>query len=462
MMPGSASHAGNDPDVRPRLDRWLDNGALASAWAVVAAFGAYACMYGLRKPFTAGGYEELGMAAGVGTGFKTWLITAQVLGYTLSKIIGIKVIAEMPPARRAMTLLALVGVAEVALVFFALTPTPWNSAWLFLNGLSLGMVFGLVLGFLEGRQLTEALIAGLCASFILADGVVKSVGAYLLAAGVPELWMPAVAGGLFLLPLAGFVWMLQAIPPPTAEDIAARSERVPMTRRERHALFLRFAPGLTAIGLTYLLVTILRSIRADFAPELWRSLGLTGQPGIFARSEFWVAVGVIAANGLLVFVRNNRHAFFLSLGVSAGGLGLVAVALLGLEAGVCGPFAFMVLLGLGMYLPYVAVHTTVFERLLAMTRQQGNLGYLMYLADATGYLGYVALMIAKQVWPDIWPESGNLLAFFKLTGWLVAGVSLIALAFAAVWFHRHPNARSEAPASALAPTPLARTFRRPA
>ena len=33
------------------------------------------------------------------------------------------------------------------------------------------LVFGLVLGFLEGRRMTEAFVAGLCASFILADGI---------------------------------------------------------------------------------------------------------------------------------------------------------------------------------------------------------------------------------------------------------------------------------------------------
>ena len=58
----------------------------------------------------------------------------------------------------------------------------------------------------------------------------------------------------------------------------------------------------------------------------------------------------------------------------------------------------MVLVGLGLYLPYVAMHTTVFERLLSMTHQRGNLGFLMYVADAFGYLGYVAVMIAKNLW----------------------------------------------------------------
>ena len=57
---------------------------------------------------------------------------------------------------------------EVALLLFALVPAPYNFGCLFLNGLPLGMVFGLVLSFLEGRRLTEALAAGLCASFIVA------------------------------------------------------------------------------------------------------------------------------------------------------------------------------------------------------------------------------------------------------------------------------------------------------
>ena len=43
------------------------------------------------------------------------------------------------------------------------------------------------------------------------------------------------------------------------------------------------------------------------------------------------------------------------------------------------------------------MHTTIFERLIAMTRDRGNLGYLMYLADAFGYLGYVAVMLAHNV-----------------------------------------------------------------
>lgn len=206
-----------------------------SVWCVAAAFGTYFCMYAFRKPFTAATYEGAALA---GISYKVVLVTTQVLGYTLSKFLGIRIIAEMDPRRRAGMILLLVAAAEGALFLFGLTPRPFNFIWLFVNGLPLGMVFGLVLGFLEGRRQTEALTAGLCASFIMADGVVKSAGAHVLAAGVSEYWMPFVTGALFAPALGLCVWMLGRIPAPSRPDVAARSERTPMSREER-GFFLR-------------------------------------------------------------------------------------------------------------------------------------------------------------------------------------------------------------------------------
>jgi hypothetical protein len=412
----------------PRL---LDRPAFAAAWCVVAAFGAYACMYAFRKPFTAGTYTGDPFAEG----YKTWMVLAQVLGYTISKFVGIRVIAELLPQRRAATLLTLVGVAQAALLLFAVVPPPFNLACLFFNGLPLGMVFGLVLGFLEGRCMTEAFIAGLCASFILADGFTKSVGAFLLQAGVSESWMPFCAGMLFVLPLAGFVWMLRRIPAPSAADVAARSGRAPMGRAERCAMFRRHAPGLVAITLAYLLVTVLRSMRADFAPELWAGLGTKPAAGLFTRSELWVTLGILVVNGLMVLVRDNRRAFLLALGTTLAGLALIGAALWAQGAGRLAPFPFMVLLGLGLYVPYVAVHTTVFERLIAMTRDRANLGFLMYMADAFGYLGYVAVMVAKHLWRG----DTNLLAVFRATGWVVTLVASAATLVAMAFFLRRSN-----------------------
>ncbi len=412
---------------------WLETPWVYSVWCIVSAFGTYACMYGFRKPFTAGAYVD----AETGLNMKAWLVTAQVIGYALSKFIGIKVIAEMPRARRAAVLLGLIGAAELALLLFALTPSPYNAAWLFCNGLSLGLVFGLVLGFVEGRRMTELFVAGLCASFILADGFTKSVGASLLAVGVTENWMPVTAGLVFLGPLVVFVWMLRQIPPPSDSDVAARSARAPMTGAERLAMVRRHGVRLFGIILAYLLITVLRSVRADFAPEIWAGLGLGKQSAIFTQSELWVTLGVVVANGAAVLIRDNRRAFFTSLGLAAGGLTMALLALVGIRTGTVSPFAFMVLLGVGMYVPYVAVHTTVFERLIALTRERGNIGFLMYIADSVGYIGYAVVMVTRSAFP----AKESFLGFFlDLATALVVGAFVAVVLSWMLYARRAPQA----------------------
>ncbi|MFM7102941.1 MAG: DUF5690 family protein, partial [Verrucomicrobiota bacterium] len=128
----------------------------------------------------------------------------------------------------------------------------------------------------------------------------------------------------------------------------------------------------------------------------------------------------------------NRRAFLASLAISAGGLVLLALALAAQRAGHLGALPFMVLFGLGLYLPYVAVHTTVFERLIALTRDRGNVGHLMYLADSVGYLGYVAVMLARRQGlgrDDLWPT-------FQVLSGAGAGMALGCFALAALFLAR--------------------------
>jgi hypothetical protein len=97
----------------------------------------------------------------------------------------------------------------------------------------------------------------------------------------------------------------------------------------------------------------------------------------------------------------------------------------------------MVLHGLGLYLPYIAIHTTVFERLLAMTRDRGTIGYLMYLADAFGYLGFVVVMMARNV---LGPAE-NFLPFFLALSWAIAGACVVLLIPCWRYFATHPATR---------------------
>ncbi len=390
-------------------------------FAVIATFGAYFCMYMYRKPFTAASYETM---TAFGMAYKPVAVISQVLGYTLSKFVGIKVISEAGAKHRVLYYLGMIGIAEVALLLFGLTPSPWNLVWLFMNGLPLGMVFGLVLAYLEGRVRTEALTAGLCVSFVVADGVAKTSGAWLMEKGVPETWMPAATGAMFLPGIFLFGWMLSKIPGQSEEDIALRSKREPMDKAQRRAFFGKFAVGFSLLIAMYSLVGVLRGVRGDFAKEIWAGLNTKVDPALFSQTELIVAFSCLAIIACLVLIRDNEKAFGAGLLLSGFGLSLILVSLIGLQGGWINPFYFVVLIGLGLYLPYIAIHATVFERLIAYTREKATIGYLMYLADATSYAMLVGLLFYKNLGTA---KAEQILPSFLALSWFVAIACLLML-----------------------------------
>jgi hypothetical protein len=401
-------------------------------WAALAGFGTYFCAYGVREPFKVATYSDIHPVFG-GVSFKALILTTQVLGYTVSKFFGIRFIAEINPRQRAAALICLVAAAELSLVGFALVPAPWNAGVIFFNGLALGMVFGLVMGFLEGRRQSEAMLAGLCSSFVAAPGVAKGVGAWVMSRGISEFWMPSVAGLFFFLPLIAFVFALKHVPRPNAGDLLARSERLPIGSNQRWALFRKYAAGFVLLMIGYLLLTVLRSVRGDFAAEIWIGLGVKAQAATFASSETIVAVVTLLLFSALVFIRNNHVAFFAAVSFSIAGFAIGAAALLAQRRGWITPFPFIVMLGIGMYLPYMAVHTTLFERLLAVTRDKGNIGYLMYLVDAFGYLGYVAVMLGEG-----YIHHGSIMPLFIGCAWTCMVGGILAFILATLYFALHP------------------------
>ena len=121
-----------------------------------------------------------------------------------------------------------------------------------------------------------------------------------------------------------------------------------------------------------------------------------------------------------------------TLGLLSVGFMIVLKAVIGYQTGLISPMVFMVLLGLGMYIPYVAFHTTVFERMLAVFRETGNIGYLLYLADAVGYLGYIGVMVLGNT-------SAGEIDFLDLLIWTSVVVSLASTLITGgllVYYHR--------------------------
>lgn len=400
------------------------------AIAAIAAFSTYFCMYAFRKPFTAGVYEG---GEVYGLQLKSTLVVAQLLGYMISKFIGIKVVSEMPAKYRAVSIIGLILLAELALVGFAYSPTPLKVVMLFLNGLPLGIIFGLVLAYLEGRKQTEALSAALCASFIISSGVVKSVGRWLIEEmHVSEFQMPMLTGLIFFPGLLISVWMLQATPPPDEDDKRLRAERKQMTRKERLEFFQHYWLGLSLLLLVYISLTVIRTIRDDYGVEIWTAMGVSQKPLIFARSETVVAVLVTGLNALAILVANNMAAIRATIWMMCGGFAIVTGSAFLQSNGSLGPFAFMVTCGVGLYIPYVAFHTTVFERLVAASKRPGNLGFLMYLADTVGYLGYAVVLVMKST--NSTPVA--ILPFFRYSLIVVSTTSMLALVAALLYFQR--------------------------
>lgn len=415
------------------VSRWLDRAPapLFTAYVVMAAFSTYFCMYAFRKPFAVGTFEgEVALPLAGALSLKSLYVIAQVLGYAASKFLGIKVVSEMPAGRRALAIVGLVGASEVALLLFGVVPAPWAAVCLVLNGLPLGMIWGLVFGFVEGRQTSDLMGAGLASSFIVASGFVKTVGKWLMERGVSETWMPAATGALFFPLLLLFVLMLAQVPPPTAADEAARTKRAPMDATARRRFFRAYAPGLVALVALYVLLTAYRDFRDNFAREIWDALGYADTPTILTTAELPVAFGALVAVGLVMAVRENRKALMVVHGLMFGAAILLGVSTLLFALGLLDPAVWMIAVGLGLYVGYVPFNCVLFDRLIAAVGSVATAGFLIYVADAFGYLGSVALLLYRDlVQPDL-----SWLDFFLGFSYVTAAICGALYLFSAGYF----------------------------
>lgn len=394
-------------------------------YASSAAFMTYLCMYAFRKPFSVATFDNVDGWTGQ-LDYKVALILAQVLGYLLSKFIGIKVVSEMTAQRRAFSILALVMTAQVALIGFALTPAPYNLAFMFLNGLPLGMIWGIVFSYLEGRKSSEILGAFLSVTFIVASGWVRTVGKWLMVdMQVSEYWMPALTGAIFTLPLFISVYFLSRTPVPSQADCEARQYRNPMDAKARLAFFAQYAPGILLLIASFLLFTGLRDFRDNFSAEIWTALGHGQEPAIFAYAGIRIALIVLVVMAAMVAIKNNISAFLGYHLFIIFGCALLGGTTLAYEMGLIDGKRWMVWLGAGLYIAYIPYNCFLFDRMISAVGSTANAGFLLYMADSAGYLGSVGILLYKTfASPDI-----SWLTFFIQLCYLVAvaGAGLVVL-----------------------------------
>ncbi len=402
-----------------RRDTWV------ALYAAIICFLTYATVYGYRKAFTVGIFA--GEAPVFGINYKDALVISQVLGYMLSKFYGIRFIAELKRVGRGKTILTLVGISWISFLLFAITPAPYNIIFLFINGFPLGMVWGVVFSYVEGRKATDFIGAALAVSFIFSSGMVKSIAKWLMINfDVTEFWIPFITGLVFLIPLLGFVYLLEKIPLPSASDVEKRVTRLPMNKLERSLFFKEFKTGLILLIIIYVFLTLFRDIRDNFAAEIWMELGFGGQPSVFTATEIPITIMVLVMISSMMLIKNNRNAFVITHFIIIAGFLVAGISSFLFVNQMIAPFTWMTLVGLGLYMGYIPFNCILFDRMIATFRHAGNVGFLMYLADSFGYLASVAVILTKTVfnakmsWTTVYSNGVIYFSIFGVIGSLMA------------------------------------------
>ena len=361
-------------------------------WAGGAALLSYSLVYALRKPYTAAAFEGLTF---LGSDYKVAVTTIQILGYVISKFFGIKLISELKRENRFRFFVASAVMAEAALVGFGLLPMPYNVIAMFVNGLLLGCMWGVIFSFIEGRKVTDILASLLGVSMVFSSGFAKSFGLFAMNdLHIDQFWMPAVIGGCALPVLVFMGYMLKRLPRPTAEDVALRNERVTLDGKGRKALFIKYAPILTLLFVGNFMLLVLRDIKEDFLVNI---LDMSGQSAwMFARVDTIVTLVILGIFALFIFFRSNIKAIMgLMALVLAGCLTLTYVSFnyntLDLQ-----PVTWLFIISLSLYIAYLTFQTIFFDRFIACFRIKGNVDFFIAMIDFIGYIGTVTLLFTKE------------------------------------------------------------------
>lgn len=413
------------------------NGFWFTVYASISAFCLYTCIYAFRKTFSAATFDGI---IYLGVSYKVWLVTFQVVGYGMAKFFGIKYIAELKSHQRTSGILLMVSIAALAWLLFAIVPSPYNIIFLFMNGFPLGLVWGMVFGYLEGRRMTEVLGASLAVSFIFSAGLCRSVGAYLMRDwSVSETWMPFASCCVFGLPLLIFLWLLDKVPPPSALDEALRTKRQPMNSEQRKHFVQTFLPGIILFVLAYMLLTAFRDFRENFASDVWKSLGYGNVAGIYTRTETPVSIFVLVIMGSVMLIKNNKRALMVNHLIIIAGMLLIGIGTFLFQQKLIEAPLWMILIGVGLYLGYIPFNSIFFDRLIAAFKYVGTVGFIMYVADAFGYLGSVSVLFVKEfTYTKLsWVE------FFMSAGYAISVVGTLLITGSMIYFHfRHKQLQS--------------------
>jgi hypothetical protein len=146
----------------------------------------------------------------------------------------------------------------------------------------------------------------------------------------------------------------------------------------------------------------------------------------------------VLAVGLLFTIRGNRLALVAVYALMGAGAALIGVATLLFESGNLDPALWMVAVGLGLYLAYVPYGCILFDRMIAALGFMATAGFMIYVTDAVGYTGSVALVLYKNF---AQPEL-SWLEFFVTYSYVTSALTAVCFAVSGLYFWRQTRSPS--------------------
>lgn len=349
----------------------------------LTTFCLYTFMYAVRKPFSALTYENI-LVWGINV--KIWMVLAQLLGYTLSKFYGIRLLGKIKREDRSIYLVCILSLATVPLFLLQHLPTPTWPLLMFFNGFPLGLVWGIVFSYVEGRKYTEFIGAMLACTFVFSSGWVKSFGLYLqrnLELNINQ--VPFFTAIIALIAAAIVIFILEKLPPPNSEDKLLRNDRKPLNPIEQRRFLRDHGSILIPFVIIYGIFTIMRDFRDNFSAEMLTENGAYSSD-VFINMELKVSLVLLCLVPLFSWIKNHQIAlntttFSIILGILTS---LTATFLfIQHQISIIGLLMFT---GGGFYLGYILINISVMDRIVGFSRESGNSGFLIYIADSVGYL----------------------------------------------------------------------------
>src|SRR5262249_33659638 len=148
--------------------------------------------------------------------------------------------------------------------------------------------------------------------------------------------------------------------------------------------------------------------------------------------EIPIAIVTLLAIAALILIKNNLRALLTIHAMTVGGAVLMGTSAFAYIFGWASPMMLMIGTGTGLYVAYMPFNAMLFERMIAATRQVANAGFLIYVADASGYLGTVTLLVYK----NFFAADVDWLTVFLIGAFATSAVCMVFTAAAGVYFWR--------------------------